>query len=78
MLRDAEKIATIALANWFQSSDCFAEVLATPFLEVWQTETAADDATPGRRRALGIGDAATAWVLRKRNKAPGSTHRLSC
>lgn len=64
-LRFPGRIGAATLAEWFEPSTCPAEVLPTPFMAVWQEAVATEDETPGLHTSVGIGDAATAWLLRQ-------------
>lgn len=64
-LRHPGKIGTATLAQWFADPGCPAQVVATPLLVAWEGALANEAADPGNRDSVGIGDAATAWLLRQ-------------
>jgi len=64
-LRFPDKIGASTLADWFESDDCVIDVIPTPLLSAWEAAVSADDAAPGSHQAVGLGDAATAWLLRQ-------------
>lgn len=63
-LRHPEKIGANALAAWFASFDgTRREVLATPFLALWEQAVRAEEAGDTTHPSSQIGDAAITWVL---------------
>lgn len=70
-LRHPDKIGTATLTDWFDPSTCPAEVLATPFMPIWEQAVSQEQALPGSRASLGIGDAALAWLLRQAQAGVG-------
>lgn len=64
-LRHPNKIGTATLTDWFDPSTCPAEVLATPFMAIWEQAVSQEQALPGSHASLGISDAALAWLLRQ-------------
>jgi hypothetical protein len=64
-LRFPDKVGASTLASWFSSADCTVEVTRTPLLRAWEDAVSADETIPGSHQAVGLGDAATTWLLRQ-------------
>ncbi len=64
-LRFPDKIGSATLEHWFASSECPVEILDTPLLAAWSQAVAQEVIDPRSYASVGIGDAATAWLLRQ-------------
>ena len=75
-LRNPEKIGAATLSDWFTSPDCPVEVLNTPLMPAWTQAVEKEASDPASRESIGLGDAATAWLLGQARLSPWTTPTL--
>lgn len=71
-LRFPERLGAATLADWFANARRPFAVMPTPLLAAWDTAVALDAEHPHLRTAVGLGDAAIAWLLRQAELGFGS------